>query len=34
MIDIKIAKASYMGYGLYSDLMVDIEKFVNENQST
>ena len=34
MIDIKIAKASYMGYGLYSDLMVDIEIFINENQST
>lgn len=27
IIDIKIAKASYMGYGLYSELMVDIEMF-------
>lgn len=34
MIDIKVAKASYMGYGLYSELMVDIEMFVNENQGT
>lgn len=31
MVDMKIAKASYMGYGLYSELMVDIEVFVNEN---
>lgn len=34
MIDIKIAKASYMGYGLHCDLMVDIETFVIENQRT
>lgn len=27
MVDMKIAKASYMGYGLYSELMVDIELF-------
>ena len=31
MVDMKIAKASYMGYGLYSKLMVNIEDFVNEN---
>lgn len=31
MVDMKIAKASHMGYGLYSELMVDIEVFVNEN---
>lgn len=31
MVDMKIAKASYMGYGLYSELMVDIEGFTNEN---
>lgn len=31
MIDIKIAKASYLGYGLYSEMMVDIEDFINEN---
>lgn len=31
MVDMKIAKASYTGYGLYSELMVDIEVFVNEN---
>ena len=28
MVNMKIAKASYMGYGLYSELMVDLEDFV------
>lgn len=28
LVDMKIAKASYMGYGLYSELMIDIEDFV------
>lgn len=32
MVDMKVARASYMGYGLYSKLMVDIEDFINENQ--
>ena len=31
MVDMKIARASYMGYGLYNKLMVDIEVFANEN---
>lgn len=30
MVDVKIAKASFMGYGLYSDLMDDIEVFYNK----
>lgn len=30
-VDIKIAKSSNMGYGLYSELMVGIEEYINEN---
>lgn len=28
--DIKIATASYVGYGLYADCMIDIDKFIGE----